>query len=170
MLGTDAPSCFSPSFSVGSKTGWSLYRALPSERCLNTAFPSGVLTLHPQPVLISHGAWFATALMPAWPSWLKHEIVAEKTADGKLQEQLTGRAAGPAISKPGAGPGHAALPRSGEEIRRQPQPPLSQFGVFYRVQGKCLCNRVPGSWGCAGGDISFQGCHPAHTAARLLVC
>lgn len=43
------------------------------------------------------------------------------------------------------------------EIRRQPQPPLSQFGVFYRVQGKCLCNRVPSSWGCAGGDIILPG-------------
>lgn len=97
-----------------------MYRALPSERCLNTAFPSGVLTLHPQPVLISHAAWFATALMPAWPSWLKHEMVAEETADGKLQEQLTGRAAGPAISKPGAGPGHAALPRSGGDKEAAP--------------------------------------------------
>lgn len=39
-------------------------------------------------------------------------MVAEETADFKLQEQLTGRAAGPVISVPGAGPGHAAVPRS----------------------------------------------------------
>lgn len=83
-----------------------MYGALPSKLCLNMAFLSRVLMLHPQPMLISHIVWFTVTSMRA--AFLA-EIRNRGIPDLRLRKQLMGCAVGSVISLPVAVMGHAAV-------------------------------------------------------------
>lgn len=81
------------------------------------AFLSRVLTLHPQPMLISHIVWFSVTSVRA--AFLA-EIRNHGKTDLRLQKQLMGCAVGSVISLPVAMTRHAAVPHPEAQNKATP--------------------------------------------------